>query len=63
MEQELTEVQKAYMVLAQTLDLCVKRGALERKDVLNYNAALQILEPTIFPAEKESLKKVEEEGK
>lgn len=48
MNQELTEVQKAYLVLAQTLDKCVTRGALERGDVLNYSKALEILDPVIF---------------
>lgn len=48
MNKELTEVQKAYLVLAQTLDKCVTRGALERGDVLNYSKALEILDPVIF---------------
>lgn len=61
MQKELTEVQKAYLLLAQTLDNCVKKGALERKDVLNYDMALQVLDPVIFPQSEEGLKKVEEQ--
>lgn len=52
MEQELTDVQKAYMVLGQTLDMCVQKGALTRGDVLNYHQALTLLDPVIFPKEE-----------
>ena len=55
MNQELTEVQKAYLVLAQTLDKCVTRGALERGDVLNYSKALEILDPVIFKKDEPKL--------
>ena len=51
--ENLTEQQKAYLVLAQTLDTCVKRGSLERAEVLNYNAALELLDPVFFPKEDE----------
>lgn len=47
-ENQLTQEQKALTLIVKTLDHCVTKGALNRIDVLNYHAAIQILEKALF---------------
>jgi len=61
--QDLTDTQKAFLTIVQTLDLGVTRGNFSRDEVLNYDKSLRVLEGFIVentPKEEIALKQVEE---
>jgi hypothetical protein len=45
--EELSETQKAFLLVVNTLDAGVKRGAFSREEVLNYDKSLRVLETFI----------------
>lgn len=44
---DLTETEKAFLVIVNTLDAGVKRGNFSREEVLNYHNSLKVLESFI----------------
>tara|TARA_B110000259_G_scaffold29791_1_gene32195 strand:+ start:6672 stop:6863 length:192 start_codon:yes stop_codon:yes gene_type:complete len=61
--QDLTDTQKAFLTIVQTLDLGVTRGNFSRDEVLNYDKSLRVLEGFIVkntPKEEIALEQVEE---
>tara|TARA_R110002072_G_scaffold1182_7_gene9815 strand:+ start:39 stop:230 length:192 start_codon:yes stop_codon:yes gene_type:complete len=61
--QNLTDTQKAFLTIVQTLDLGVTRGNFSRDEVLNYDKSLRVLEGFIVkntPKEEIALEQVEE---
>tara|TARA_R110001592_G_scaffold350599_1_gene646860 strand:- start:1646 stop:1837 length:192 start_codon:yes stop_codon:yes gene_type:complete len=61
--QDLTETQKAFLTIVNTLDAGVKRGNFSRDEVLNYDKSLRVVETFIVqnsPKEQVALEKVEE---
>jgi len=42
-EKELTREQQSLILLAQSLDYALEKGAFNREQVLNYNEALGVL--------------------
>ncbi len=64
MNQELSNEQKALLVLSQTLNTALGRGAFKAEsEVKNYSEALIILEGVLFPKKEESkLEPVSEES-
>ena len=45
--EELSETQKAFLLIVNTLDAGVKRGNFSREEVLNYDKSLRVLETFI----------------
>tara|TARA_Y100000592_G_scaffold101114_1_gene185639 strand:+ start:22555 stop:22731 length:177 start_codon:yes stop_codon:yes gene_type:complete len=56
--EELSEIQKAFLLIVNTLDAGVKRGNFSREEVLNYDKSLRVLEKFIVEntPEKENKK-------